>query len=200
MKEEKITTEEETINDSIEEENQSNDSDEKDNKKEKKSSKKKKNKDDKLKERINELENNLQEKEDKFLRLFSEFDNYRKRTSKERLDLLKNASADIIAAILPVIDDFERAMLNQKEKEEGEAENADEGITLIYNKLTRILAQNGLKEMECMGEAFNPDLHEAIAQSPAPKDDLKGKIIDVVEKGYYVNDKLIRFAKVVVGN
>ncbi len=200
MKDEKTTTEEETINDLSEEENESNDSNDKESKKEKKSSKKKKNKEEKLKERITELECSLQEKEDKFLRLFSEFDNYRKRTSKERLDLLKNASADIITAILPVMDDFERAMLNQKEKTESIDEKFEEGIVLIYNKLTRILAQNGLKEMECLGEDFNPDLHEAIAQSPAPEEELKGKIIDVVEKGYYVNDKLIRFAKVVVGN
>ena len=150
-----------------------------------------------LHEKIDELEGNLAELNDKYLRLFSEFDNYRKRTIKEKIELIKNASEDIIRDLLPVIDDFERA-LNSIE-EFGITINTSEGIKLIFNKLMTILEKRGLKQMKSFGEEFNTDFHEAVTSIPAPSEDQKGKVIDVIEKGYLLNDKVIRFAKVVIG-
>jgi molecular chaperone GrpE len=164
-------------------------------KKKKSSSAKKTNTTKKLKKENEELKIKVLEKEDKFLRLYSEFDNYRRRTSKERIDLLKNASKETISEILPVIDDFERALENISTDEE----SAKEGIELIFNKLKGILSNKGLKNMDSMGQDFDPDIHEAVTQIPAPSEDLKGKVVDVIEKGYSLNDKVIRFAKVVVG-
>jgi molecular chaperone GrpE len=135
---------------------------------------------------------------DKYLRLYSEFDNYRKRTNKEKLDLISTASAGVLKDMLGVLDDFERAIANN--------ENVDdiavlkEGFKLIYSKMKSILEAKGLKQMEAKHTEFNADFHEAIANIPAPSDELKGKVIDDVEKGYFLNEKVIRFAKVVVGN
>lgn len=131
---------------------------------------------------------------DKHLRLFAEFENFKKRTAKERMDLYKTAGESILTALLPVLDDFERSIkANQKQE--------DEGVVLIYNKLRSILETKGLKAMEDpIGQELNTDYHEAITNIPAPSDDMKGKIIDVVEKGYFLNEKVIRYAKVVVAN
>ena len=131
---------------------------------------------------------------DKHLRLFAEFENFKKRTAKERMDLYKTAGESILTALLPVLDDFERSIkANQKQE--------DEGVVLIYNKLRSILETKGLKAMEDpIGQELNTDYHEAITNIPAPSDDMIGKIIDVVEKGYFLNEKVIRYAKVVVAN
>lgn len=133
---------------------------------------------------------------DKYLRLYSEFDNYKRRTNKERMDLLKTAHQEVVVALLPVLDDFERALKSIENS--GESPLKD-GVLLIQNKLQNILRQKGLKEMESMGKSFNTDEHEAITKIPAPSDEMKGKVIDVVEKGYTLNEKVIRYAKVVVG-
>ena len=135
---------------------------------------------------------------DKFLRLYSDFENYRKRTSRERLELLKTASEEVILALLPVLDDFDRAMRTLENAAEGDP--VAEGVRLIYAKLNRILAQKGLQPTEAMGKPFDTDFHEAITHVPAPTEDLKGKVVDVTEKGYMLNDKVIRYAKVVVGS
>lgn len=135
---------------------------------------------------------------DKYLRLFSEFDNFRKRTIKERLELIKIASQDLIMSMLPVVDDFERAM--QAFEDTKENENLMEGVNLIYNKFKSTLNSKGVECMESKGKDFDTDYHEALTQIPAPSKDLKGKVVDVIEKGYTMNGKVIRFAKVVVGN
>ena len=132
------------------------------------------------------------------MRLFAEFENYKKRTSKERIDLFKTASQDVMVAMLPVLDDFERALMHIEEDKE--AEELRKGVLLIYNKLYTTLEQKGLSKIEVNnGDAFNADNHEAVTQIPAPSEDLKGKIIDVVERGYKLGDKIIRFPKVVIG-
>lgn len=134
---------------------------------------------------------------DKYLRLFAEFDNYKRRTQKERIELLQTAGKDVVISLLPVLDDFERAI---KATENATDVNAiRDGIMLVQTKLKSILAQKGLKEMESLNTAFDTDMHEAITKIPAPSDDLKGKVVDELEKGYTLNDKVIRFAKVVVG-
>lgn len=135
---------------------------------------------------------------DKYLRLYSEFDNYRKRTNKEKIELISTASAGVLKDMLSVMDDFERAIANNEQSEDLSA--VKEGFKLIHHKLRTILEAKGLKQMEAKHQVFDADIHEAIANIPAPSEDLKGKIIDDVEKGYYLNDKVIRFAKVVVGN
>jgi molecular chaperone GrpE len=134
---------------------------------------------------------------DKYLRLFAEFDNFRRRTQKERVELLQTAGKEIIVSILPVMDDFERAIRSMDNATDVSAVKA--GVELIYNKLSNTLTQKGLKPMEALGETFDADLHEAITNVPAPTDDLKGKVIDEMEKGYYLGDKVVRFAKVIVG-
>ena len=136
----------------------------------------------------------LAELKDKYIRLYSDFDNFRKRTAKEKLDMIQSASEGVIRDILPVVDDIERAVANAQEGE------ISEGVTLIFNKLNHALTSKGLKPMEAKGDVFNPDLHEAITQFPSPTEEDKGKVFDVIEKGYYLNDKVIRFAKVVVAN
>lgn len=153
---------------------------------------------DKSKEKIQELGEKLDELNDKYLRLFSEFDNFRKRTQKEKLELFKTASEDVIVALLPVVDDFERGL--KVSEDNGVDEHHREGVELIYNKLKKTLEQKGLECMESMGKEFDTDFHEAITNIPAPDPDMKGKVVDVIEKGYKLNDKVIRFAKVVVGN
>ena len=144
------------------------------------------------------LQEELKQEKDKFLRLFAEFENYKRRTAKERIELFKTASQDVIVAMLPILDDFERA-LNHIE-EDKEAEELRKGVMLIYQKLLSTLEQKGLAVIEVkQGDVFNADDHEAVTQIPAPSDDLKGKIIDVIEKGYKLGDKVIRFPKVVIG-
>ncbi|TAF43135.1 MAG: nucleotide exchange factor GrpE [Sphingobacteriales bacterium] len=134
---------------------------------------------------------------DKFIRLYAEFDNFKRRTQKERIDLLKTANKEVILALLPVLDDFERA-------EKALANITDvaavkEGIAIVQNKLKNILAQKGLSEMDAIGHAFDADVHEAITSIPSPSEESKGKVIDQMEKGYLLNDKVIRFAKVIIG-
>ena len=139
-------------------------------------------------DKLQEMGEKLAELNDKYLRLYSEYENYRKRTNLEKADLLINGSREMMKAILPVIDDFERAL----------AATDDEGVRLIYNKFVKILEQKGLKAMEVKGLAFDEGLHEAITRIPAADEEQKGKVVDVVEKGYYLNDKVLRYAKVVV--
>jgi len=146
---------------------------------------------------IKALENKVSELEDKNLLLFAEFENFRKRTQKERYDLLKTASQDTLSALLPVLDDFDRAKKIADSIEEKDA--FTEGVMLVYNKLYNIAKNKGLVELESNGKPFDADLHEAITNIPAPTEELKGAVIDTVEKGYLLNDKLIRHAKVVVG-
>jgi molecular chaperone GrpE len=151
----------------------------------------------KLKSQIETTEQKLDESQDKYLRLSAEFDNYRKRTLKEKSDLLRSAGEETILKVLPVLDDFERAMVAMQTSSDIEAVKS--GISLIYIKLKDTLAQQGIKEIESLNLDFNTDLHEAITKIPAPQEDLKGKVVDVVQKGYYLNDKVLRFAKVVIG-
>lgn len=134
---------------------------------------------------------------DKYLRLYSDFDNYRKRNAKEKIDLIQHASASVITDLLPAIDDFERAIKFNENTEN--VTILKDGFKLIYGKLKNVLEQKGLKEIKTEGEYFDTDLHEAITNIPAPNEDLKGKCVDVAEKGYYLNDKVIRYAKVIVG-
>lgn len=144
------------------------------------------------------LEAELKQEKEKFLRLFAEFENYKRRTSKERIELFSTASEGVMKTLLPVLDDFERALSHIEDDKE--AEELRKGVLLIYQKLVNTLGQKGLKVMEVeKGDVFNADTHEAITQIPAPNDDLKGKIIDIVEKGYLLGEKIIRFPKVVIG-
>lgn len=145
---------------------------------------------DKLKAEANEWQN-------KYLRLYAEFDNFKRRTSKERLELLQIAGKDVISDLLTVLDDFERAQKSIETATDVVA--VKEGVTLVQHKLKSILNQKGLKEMESIGKEFDADLHEGITSVPAPSADLKGKVIDELEKGYLLNDKVIRFAKVIIG-
>ncbi|OMP30515.1 MULTISPECIES: nucleotide exchange factor GrpE [Mangrovimonas] len=143
------------------------------------------------------LNEDLAKEKDKFMRLFAEFENYKRRTSKERVELFKTASEDVMKAMLPVLDDFDRAY---SEISKSDAEDLLKGVELIRQKLKSTLQQKGLSEIEvAAGDAFNADDHEAVTQIPAPNEDLKGKIIDVIEKGYKLGDKVIRFPKVVIG-
>ena len=143
------------------------------------------------------LEAEATEWNNKYLRLYAEFDNFKRRTSKERLELLQIAGKDVISDLLTVLDDFERA---QKSIETAtDILSVKEGVTLVQHKLKSILTQKGLKEMESIGKEFDADLHEGITSIPAPSSDLKGKILDELEKGYLLNDKVIRFAKVIIG-
>jgi len=142
------------------------------------------------------LKDELAESKEKYLRLYAEFENHRRRTAKEKLEMIQAANEQLIKSLLPVVDDFERAEKSIKELSEKEASAS--GILLIYQKLRKVLEQAGVKEMDAKGD-FNPDLHEAITQIPVNDESMKGKIVDVVEKGYLINDKVIRFAKVVVG-
>ena len=143
------------------------------------------------------LQTQVSELNDKYIRLYAEFDNFKRRTAQERRDLLQTASKDVLVNLLPVLDDFERALKAMETASDVLA--VKEGIDLIFNKFRNILSQEGLKEMESKGKAFDADLHEAITSVPAPSEDMKGKVIDEIEKGYFLNDKVIRFAKVVVG-
>jgi len=142
------------------------------------------------------LQTELDTEKDRYLRLFAEFENYKRRTGKERVELFKTASQDVMVSILPVLDDFDRAL---KEMEKVDDDHS-KGIALISNKLKEALKQKGLKLIETKaGDTFNADIHEAITQIPAPSDDLKGKIIDIIEMGYSLGEKIIRYPKVVIG-
>jgi|SRR5690606_2714138 len=144
------------------------------------------------------LQNEVNSLKDKYTRLFAEFDNYKKRTSKERVELIQTAGKEVIEKLLPILDDFDRA-LNAMENAQ-EVEGIKEGVELIHNKFKNTLQSQGLKAMEdAKGQPFDADLQEAITTAPAPEDSLKDKIIDVIEKGYYLNDKVLRYAKVVIG-
>ena len=151
----------------------------------------------KLQRELDESNEKVATLEDKYLRQVAEFDNYRKRTIKEKAELIKNGGERAIESILPVLDDFERAMANMAKNES--AAEIMTGIELIYNKFVGILKQNGLQKIETEGADFNTDFHEAIAMIPAPTEELKGKVLDCVQTGYTLNDKVIRHAKVAVG-
>ncbi len=163
----------------------------------KKATKKASKKDQKYIDEIEALKLEVGEQKDKYLRLFAEFDNFKKRNMKERLELMKSAGQEVMQTILPVLDDFDRA--KKVSDDESSDENFSEGISLLYGKIYSVLGNKGLKSMESTGETFDPELHEAITEIPAPTEEMKGKIIDTIEKGYYLNDKIIRYAKVVVG-
>jgi molecular chaperone GrpE len=137
---------------------------------------------------------------DKYLRLYSEFDNYRKRTLKEKIELGKTASEDVILSLLPVIDDIERALKSTLKTSDDLDVVPKEGLQLIYQKFIGLLAQKGLETIPSLGESFDVDYHHALTNVPAPSEDMKGKVIDEVEKGYKLNGKVIRYSKVVVGN
>ena len=145
---------------------------------------------------LSEAQQMVEEQKDKYLRLSAEFDNYRKRTLKEKAELIKNGGEKTLTAILPVLDDFERALKNMEASEETKA--MKEGVELIFSKFQKILGQEGLQKIETEGQAFDTDFHEAIALIPAPSEDLKGKILDCVQTGYMLKEKVIRHAKVAV--
>ncbi len=162
-----------------------------------KSKKKKASKSKKSDQELADLKIELAEQKDKFLRLFAEFDNFKKRNVKERLELMKTAAQDTMSALLPVLDDFDRA--KAAAEDESNQEPFSEGVMLVYQKLHNTLKQKGLEEMVSTGEAFDPELHQALTEIPAPNEELKGKVVDTIEKGYLLKEKIIRHAKVVVG-
>lgn len=149
------------------------------------------------KDEVEVLKESLAEEKDKFIRLFAEFDNFRRRTARESIETRKSASEEVMSAILPVLDDFDRALTELKKSED---DSMYKGIELIQSKMKNILTSKGLKEMEVkQGDAFDSEYHEAITQVPAPSKKLVGKIVDVVEKGYTLGDKVLRYPKVVTG-
>ena len=159
------------------------------------------------KEPVSEVPKNYTEEEyqlkvnelnDKYLRLYSEFDNFRKRTLKEKIDLSRTASEDVIKDLLPVLDDFDRAMSAMQATDQLEA--LKEGIKLIHPKMKAVFAAKGIQEIKSVGEEFNTDFHEAITSIPAPSEELKNKVVDEIEKGYMLHDKVIRFSKVITGS
>lgn len=146
---------------------------------------------------LSELQDEFQREKDRYLRLFAEFENYKKRTARERIEIFKTAGEDVIYSMLPILDDFERAL---KEIEKSDDDNLYKGVELINNKLRETLKAKGLQLMDVKaGDAFDADSHEAITQIPAPEEKMKGKVIEVVEKGYTLGDKIIRYPKVVIG-
>jgi molecular chaperone GrpE len=151
----------------------------------------------KTKKKLEESQLQLAEMQDKYLRLTAEFDNYRKRTLKEKMDLVKTGGEQVILNLLPILDNLERAMASIRDARDYDA--LKEGLELIYGKFQEFLGQNGVKEVEAIDTEFDTDVHEAITKIPAPKPEMKGKVVDVVERGYYLHDKVVRFAKVVVG-
>ncbi|HFC00206.1 MAG TPA: nucleotide exchange factor GrpE [Phaeodactylibacter sp.] len=146
---------------------------------------------------LDEKDAQIAELKDKYLRLASDFENYKRRVVREKLEMMGSAAKDTLSALLPVLDDFDRAKKNADD--ENTKESFSEGVELVYHKLKNTLQQKGLKVMESNNEVFDPELHEAITEIPAPSEEMKGKVIDTVEKGYYLNDKILRHAKVVVG-
>lgn len=150
-----------------------------------------------VKKELEDAKEQLEQQKDKFLRLSAEFDNYRKRTMKEKAELILNGGEKTISSILPILDDFERALQNMEKATDVNA--IKEGVEIIYNKFIKVLKENGVKVIETKGQPLNTDFHEAIAVIPAPEEAQKGKILDCVQNGYTLNDKVIRHAKVVVG-
>ena len=148
-------------------------------------------------QKIQKLTEDLEKEKKDYLFLRADFDNYRKRMLKEREELLRNAGEKVLKGLLPIVDDFERGL--QATKDSNDAAAVREGMELIYNKLLKYLADNGVKPMESTGQPFDPDFHEAIAMIPAPSEDLKGKVVDTTTRGYMINDKVLRHAKVAVG-
>lgn len=150
-------------------------------------------------ENVVDFEQKYNDLNDRYLRLSAEYDNFRKRSLKEKMELIKTAGEDILINIIPVIDNFERALksINNNTSEEGKA--IMDGVVLIYNKFNEFLSQRGVKEIESIGKPFDTEFHEAITKIPAPAEDMKGKVIDVIEKGYMMHEKVIRFSKVVIG-
>lgn len=144
------------------------------------------------------LQDELAAANERYVRLYAEFDNYKRRTSKERMELIQSAGKEVISNLLTVMDDFDRALKMMESATE--VSTVSEGVQLISQKFKKILQQQGLKEMETIGQPFDADFHEAITNIPAPSDEMKGKVIDELEKGYFLNDKVLRYAKVVVGN
>ncbi len=142
------------------------------------------------------LQQQLDEMKDKYIRMIAEFDNYKKRSIREKLDFMKSAAQDTLSALLPVLDDFDRA---KKFAEGKEGANWDTGVDLVYQKLYTVVRNKGLEPMDSTGQTFDPDMHEAITEIPSPTEEMKGKVVDTIEKGYRLNDKIIRHAKVVVG-
>lgn len=181
------TTEQQTVDETTKTEEQATE----DKKKSKKSTKEKK------VDEIEELGIKLQDINDKYIRLSAEFDNYRKRTLKEKMELTKSAGEKILVNVLPVMDNFERALKVIDDAKDIDA--VKDGIHLIFNNFKEFITQNGVKEIESVNQEFNTDIHEAITKIPAPTEELKGKVVDCIEKGYFLNEKVIRFAKVVVG-
>lgn len=151
-----------------------------------------------LEAKVEEQQNKIEEQKDKFLRLYAEFENFRRRTSKEKTQLSKTAAENIILRLLPIMDDYERAQQSLEENQD--LEKFKEGIELIADKFWKVMEQEGLEQIESNNQEFHTDEHEAITKMPAPSEDMKGKVIDTTEKGYKLNGKVIRFAKVVVGN
>jgi molecular chaperone GrpE len=147
---------------------------------------------------LEKLQAELAEMKDKYLRLYSEFDNYKRRTSKEKTETMQTANRELMVALLPILDDVDRT--NKSLESAQSIEALKEGVNLVFSKLTRTLEQKGLKALDSLGTEFDSELHEAVTQIPAPSEDQKGKIVDELEKGYYLNEKLIRYAKVVIGN
>ena len=147
-------------------------------------------------EALAKMELELADSKDKFLRLLSEFDNYKKRVARERIDLVKMAGSDMLLSVLPVLDDFERAIKAMSAEEIA----AQQGVQLIYNKLKNILEAKGVKAMDCKGKPFDSELHDAISNVPAPSAELKGMVLDEIENGYFLNEKVLRHAKVIVGS
>ncbi|MBI1224624.1 MAG: nucleotide exchange factor GrpE [Bacteroidetes bacterium] len=145
---------------------------------------------------IGDLQQQLDDMKDKYIRMVAEFDNFKKRSIREKLDFMKSAAQDTLSALLPVLDDFDRA---KKFAEGKEKATWDTGVDLVYQKLYNVVRNKGLEPMESTGQTFDPDMHEAITEIPAPTEELKGKVVDTIEKGYKLNDKIIRHAKVVVG-
>lgn len=149
-----------------------------------------------LENQLVELQAQVEKEKKEYLFLAAEFDNYRKRTLKEKAEIIKNGGENVLKGILPIVDDFERGL--KAAESDTDAKSVVEGMTLIYNKLVKYLESMGVKEMASTGEVFNSDLHEAIAQVPSPTEDMKGKVLDTVQKGYMINDKVLRHAKVAV--
>ena len=162
----------------------------------KQKNKKEDKKSEELRKQLDELSDKLAKEKDDYMRLMAEFETFRRRSSEDRLNLIASAAADTIKGLLPVLDDCERAMAMLEQSSD---EAAKEGTTLIFNKLTEYLKTRGLERIEAKGEPFNADFHEAVTQFPAPSEELKGKVIDVVLTGYTLNGKILRYAKVVVG-
>lgn len=202
MAEEKIKKEQEQVGETEVKDNAAQEQDEAakkdtDTKKAKSKKEDKKSKKEQSEEKIEALGKELLELKDKHIRLQAEFDNYRKRTMKEKMDLIKSGGESVLVNILPVIDDFERALTAFSEMKDDDP--LKQGVTLIYNKFREFLKQNGIVEIDAKEKEFDTDLHEAVTKIPAPKEELKGKVVDVIQKGYLMNEKVIRFSKVVIG-